>query len=837
MPIGGSNLTIEGSQLGDSGGTVTVGEKECEILSQTNTTIVCVLPDQTYGDHNVFVSISGVGYAKKESESTNTVVTYALVVTSVSPLLGSLFGGTTITVIGNGFGTSESETEVLISDKICEVTSITDDLLTCVTPEIATHHKISHLGRHETYGIGYAWDPSKLDIQAGDVVTWTAFVPMFVSGISYSVHQTSSAEETTYDGKGFNSGPFEGHFSFKFDAPGTYYYSGNPVNYQNQDDPIYMSGIIEVSEKTNHVENITLIRSGYEALCQPEDVFTVTYSSCHTPTVTSISPNTGTAGDQLNITGTGFSSVPCEVEVLVGGQPCSVTSASSTLVQCDLETGDVLETGELLGVSVNIKNLGFAQILPKFPQERSFVLFPRVDGVSPQQGSLAGGTELQFSGAGFSSEPEVSVGGAACTVIEFTYTSFVCTTSPNSEGEYQIQVLVGQLESEWNTEDIKDFSYTVASTPSITSFTPQDVYGSSTVMTFSGSFLNTSDTNLITIDIGGSDCVPTVANDTSVECDVSYVPVGTRAISFHIAGFGDAQFDGGDTVWSTKTLDSIDPPSGSTEGGQTVTIAGNGFIAEDTLVLIDGNPCEIQSLSLSEIVCITPPHSQESVTVSVHSGGNDYTTLAYEYAADVTPQVSSVTPSVGQSGDTITIAGSSFSEEPSDVTVILDFVECNVTSSSNTSIECVTGNHSAGTYYLEVHVRGKGIASSSATFKYVLDVTSFSPNEGSFGGGRILTISGSGFDETTTEVYVCDNLCPITSVTTSSIMCEVPANYGEGSDLECEVRVILASGSQENATEVFTYKRSWTPTITSVEPKRGGTAGGTTVTINGTAFL
>ncbi|XP_041477742.1 fibrocystin-L-like isoform X1 [Lytechinus variegatus] len=866
---GGSNLTIEGSQLGESGGTVTVGDKDCEILSQTNTTIVCVLPDQAYGDHNVFVSISGVGYAKKESESTNTVVTYALVVTSVSPLLGSLFGGTTITVTGNGFGTSASETEVLINDKICEVTSITDDLLTCVTPEISTHHKISHLGRHETYGIGYAWDPSKLDIQAGDVVTWTAFVPMFVSGISYSVHQTSSAEETTYDGMGFNSGPFEGHFSFKFDAPGTYYYSGNPVNYQNQDDPIYMSGIIEVGEKTSHVENITLIRNGYEALydvdsgvtaptsqpgCEgdsaaiqgctdnepdasPEDVFTVTYSSCHTPTVTSISPNTGTAGVQLNITGTGFSSVPCEVEVLVGGQPCSVTSASSTLVQCDLETGDVLETGELLGVSVNIKNLGFAQILPKFPQERSFVLFPRLDAVSPQQGSLAGGTELQFSGAGFSSEPRVSVGGAACTVREFTYTSFVCITSPHSEGEYQIQVLVGQLESKWNTEDLKDFNYTVGSTPSITSFTPQVVYGSSTVMTFNGSFLSTSDVNLIKVDIGGSNCVPTVASDTSVECDVSYVPVGTRAISFHIAGFGDAQFEGGKTVWSSKTLDSIDPSSGSTEGGQTVTIAGNGFIAEDTLVLIDGNPCEIQSLSLSEIVCITPPHLEESVTVSANSGGNSYTTLTYEYAADVTPQVSSVTPQVGQSGDTITIAGSSFSEEPSDVTVILDFVECNVTSSSDTSIECVTGNHSAGTYYLEVHVRGKGIASSSATFKYILDVTSFSPDEGSFGGGRTLTISGSGFDETTTEVYVCDNLCPITSVTTSSIMCEVPANYGEGSELECEVRVSLASGSQENATEVFTYKRSLTPTITSVEPKRGGTAGGTMVTIDGTAFL
>lgn len=38
---------------------------------------------------------------------------------------------------------------------------------------------------------------------------------MYVTGISYSVHQTSSVADTTYDGSGFNSGPFGTAGKFK----------------------------------------------------------------------------------------------------------------------------------------------------------------------------------------------------------------------------------------------------------------------------------------------------------------------------------------------------------------------------------------------------------------------------------------------------------------------------------------------------------------------------------------------------------------------------------------------------------------------------------------------
>ena len=49
---------------------------------------------------------------------------------------------------------------------------------------------------------------------------------------------------------------------------------------------------------------------------------------------------------------------------------------------------------------------------------------------------------------------------------------------------------------------------------------------------------------------------------------------------------------------------------------------------------------------------------------------------------------------------------------------------------------------------------------------------------GSFGGGRVLTINGAGYDETAV-VTVCNNSCPISNFTSSFIECEVPANSGE----------------------------------------------------------
>ena len=53
-------------------------------------------------------------------------------------------------------------------------------------------------------------------------------------------------------------------------------------------------------------------------------------------------------------------------------------------------------------------------------------------------------------------------------------------------------------------------------------------------------------------------------------------------------------------------------------------------------------------------------------------------------------------------------------------------------------------------------------------------------------------------------------------------------------DLECNVIATLDTESDD--TQSITYKASLTPTVDSVTPRRGGTAGGTDLTIVGQDF-
>ncbi|XP_072034167.1 fibrocystin-L-like [Amphiura filiformis] len=188
----------------------------------------------------------------------------------------------------------------------------------------------------------------------------------------------------------------------------------------------------------------------------------------------------------------------------------------------------------------------------------------------------------------------------------------------------------------------------------------------------------------------------------------------------------------------------------------------------------------------------------------------------------------------------------------SDVTVTIDGVECVVSNSTLSSIVCAVGVHSAGTYLVDVHVKGMGYASSAVQFEYELSITSTttstagsrrrratggSGNAGSFAGGRTLVINGNGFgDATNTKAYVCNNICPIRSITATTIECEVPANSDTADTLDCDIVVMLASGAQQSFSSAWQYRRDMTPTITSVSPRRGGTGGGTTLTIVGTDF-
>ena len=309
-----------------------------------------------------------------------------------------------------------------------------------------------------------------------------------------------------------------------------------------------------------------------------------------------------------------------------------------------------MSVGVPQAVSVVIKNRGLALNKISVPSKLGFTLKPQIDALSTHEGSLSGGTDITITGDGLaaSSPEEVSVwiGNSGCLVQSVSYKEVVCSTTASNPAFAELTL---QINSVW--ADCKgncSFRFSDGLTPQVDDVSPDTVSGTSTSLIILGSgFVN--DTMTINVTVGGIECEVTYAWDDEINCDVSYVPVGDQVVIVNIPGRGNAFFNTSNTVFSSNDIDSVTPSTGSTEGGQVITILGNGFVDGDTTVSVGGAACNIQSVTLSQIVCATPAHSGGTVDLVVSSNGEEYPTQDYDYSSAVTPTITSVTPANGKS--------------------------------------------------------------------------------------------------------------------------------------------------------------------------------------------
>lgn len=245
----------------------------------------------------------------------------------------------------------------------------------------------------------------------------------------------------------------------------------------------------------------------------------------------------------------------------------------------------------------------------------------------------------------------------------------------------------------------------------------------------------------------------------------------------------------------------------------------------------------------------------------------------FKYGLQATPRVTSISPPRVSSGDTITIRGSGFSAVSSENHVSFDGIQCSVSSSADSVIECVLGTGFAGYKSLYLHVMYSGVANTeSAGVEFEVVVDGISPSMGSEAGGTEAVVTGSGFyyhqeddgravssspsllEEVSShfrdapecssgwinQVLIGGNLCTVVNSTNASLTVKTPEDTGNNSVYDIEVRV-LCRDSPNNVSRsllrgAFRYEASSTPHVLSVSPTSGPIQGGETVTINGTSF-
>ena len=186
------------------------------------------------------------------------------------------------------------------------------------------------------------------------------------------------------------------------------------------------------------------------------DNFEAASNSAPAPTVTAISPTSGSTsgGTSVTITGTGFSS---GATVSIGGTAATnVTVVSSTSITATTAA----HAAGTVNVVVTNTDSQSDTLSSGYTYSASA---PTVTAISPTSGSTSGGTSVTITGTGFSSGATVSLGGTAATnVTVVSSTSITATTPAHAAGT--VDVVVTNTDSQNGTLS-SGYTYLSSDTP------------------------------------------------------------------------------------------------------------------------------------------------------------------------------------------------------------------------------------------------------------------------------------------------------------------------------------------------------------------------------------
>ncbi len=142
----------------------------------------------------------------------------------------------------------------------------------------------------------------------------------------------------------------------------------------------------------------------------------------------------------------------------------------------------------------------------------------------------------------------------------------------------------------------------------------------------------------------------------------------------------------------------------------------------------------------------------------------------------------------------------------------------------------------AGARDVRVTLAGGQAATLTGAFSYVAPVTptltSIAPASGPTAGGTAVTLTGTNFASGATVTIGGAAATSVVVASSTRITAVTPAGAAGARD----VRVTRVGGQAATLTGAFTYVAAVTPTLTSLAPVSGRTAGGTAVTLTGSNF-
>jgi hypothetical protein len=454
------------------------------------------------------------------------------------------------------------------------------------------------------------------------------------------------------------------------------------------------------------------------------------------PVITSFTPQTGTVGTTVTITGTNFTGA---TTVYIGGElATSFTVLSPTTISAVAGAG---LTGHIQvhtpdGYTVTTDDFTFTYAPPT------------ITSFTPASATTNG--TVTITGTNFYRVGPLTFGGvSAKNFVVNSPTSITATIGAGASGDVSISTPGG-------TATMPGFTYTL----------PPPVVSSASALTATkGYTVNISGNNFSTVTavtFGGVNAASFIINSSTSITAI----VGNGASGFIKVISPTGSDSTGYFTYYDPVITSFSPTSGAT--GTTVTITGTGFFNVSSVKFGDVAATSFKLNSPTSITAVVGAGNTGDVAVKTQVVTARLSRFTF---VSPTAAITTVTPAVAAKGTTVKIAGYKFTG-----TTAVSFGNTPATSfvvNSDTEITAIVGLGASG----DVSVTTPNGTATWQGFIYTTApvITALSPDAAAVGAE--VTISGFNFSASLTgnTVYFGSVKAPVLSATATSIVVAVPA--------------------------------------------------------------
>ena len=412
------SLDITGQLFADSvdDNVVMVGDNECEVMSATPTLLQCSLDALPAGNYVLTVTVCPVtptmdSYCPGHANVAIDALTSPGEIISVSPLQGSVAGGTQLTISGRGFSTDSSVVSVSLGDQECIISSASYSQIECTTTANSAG----------TYNVMVTSHGVTYPVNSNQNYTFSMAMTPMITSVTPNNGQVGTI--VMLEGTNFGDG------TSSVDIGGV----GCVVDAELSSSSSIMC-TLGLNLAGEHNINVEVDGVGM-AMVQEDLTFSYNLE------LTSFSPVSGSfAGMSLLVVdGLGFN--PTELSISVCDQSCSLSTTPGSLSQVDCILPSMTGSSEsLVNCGVVIESTGVSlQFNDMFTY--SMDLTPVVTSINRTRGGTQGGSRILITGEGFEGDVEVTIAEVGCEVISSSATEIVCETGASGR-TIRAQVMV-----------------------------------------------------------------------------------------------------------------------------------------------------------------------------------------------------------------------------------------------------------------------------------------------------------------------------------------------------------------------------------------------------------